>query len=278
MKISTTHIVKRVAIASAVASLFVAGSVFAETSRPNIYSASSTRPFASTTRPFNGMGRFASSTEARHASSTEVRIDMRRQQGDQLVNQRITSLNTLLNNIQKMVHLSDSDRNSVEASINADISKLNYLKIKIDADTSTTSLKDDLSSITKAYRVYVLAEPQVRITTASDRILSIINSLSTISAKVNARLASSTQASSTDPAIQGALADFNAQITDAAAQAHAAITEVAGLQPDNGDATIAASNKAALQDARAKILAAEKDLKTAQSDIRTIVQKITHKQ
>jgi hypothetical protein len=43
------------------------------------------------------------------------------------------------------------------------------------------------------------------------------------------------------------------------------------LKPDNGDTTIAASNTAALKDARTKIQSAQKDLKAAQKDIKDII-------
>ncbi len=68
-----------------------------------------------------------------------------------------------------------------------------------------------------------------------------------------------------------ALADMNAKVAGANAQASAAVTEIANLQPDNGNATIMASNTAALKDARTKIQAAQQDLVAARQDSGSIV-------
>jgi hypothetical protein len=64
---------------------------------------------------------------------------------------------------------------------------------------------------------------------------------------------------------------MTAKVTDANTQASAAVSEIANLEPDNGNTTIAASNTAALKDARSKIGVATKDLVAARADIATIV-------
>ena len=68
-----------------------------------------------------------------------------------------------------------------------------------------------------------------------------------------------------------ALADMNAKIADANVQAQAAVTETASLQPDNGNATVMASNTATLKDARTKIQTAQQDLVKARQDAGVIV-------
>ena len=68
-----------------------------------------------------------------------------------------------------------------------------------------------------------------------------------------------------------ALADMNAKIADAKVQVQAAIDEVSGLNPDNGDQTIMQTNTTALKDARAKLKIARADLEIARQDVRAIV-------
>ena len=213
--------------------------------------------------------------QARQASSTAMKIEKGQQKGDGLIDKRIGSLNDLVTRVNGMKHLSDSDKSSLENSLNSEITQLTGLKNQIGNDTSTTSLKADVGSITKSYRIFALVEPQAKIISAGDRVLTVVSSLNTILAKVNTRLASSTLDASTTSAVQTSLTDFSVKITDASAQANAAISEVTGLKPDNGDTTIAASNKAALKDAQAKIKVAQSDLKTAQKDIRMAVKEIT---
>jgi hypothetical protein len=60
-------------------------------------------------------------------------------------------------------------------------------------------------------------------------------------------------------------------VTDATTQTNAAISAIANLKPDNGDATIKASNDAALKSARTKIQAAQQDIVAARKDVEAIL-------
>ncbi|MDD5164942.1 MAG: hypothetical protein PHG25_00160 [Candidatus Pacebacteria bacterium] len=277
--------IKSTAIATAVASLALVVPAFAQTPT----NGTANHPLlvnkmmqvragtqATTTRPIVGakmMGKIASSTEARkeardmrQASSTANRMEKGNQRGDNMIDQRIQSLTALLGRIQAMKHVSDSDKALLSTSIQAEIAALTDLKAKIASDTSTSTLKDDVNSITKSYRIYALVEPQAQIIAAADRVLGIVDSLKIIEAKVQARLASSTTASSTS-----LLADFDIQISSASTQAKAAVSLVASLKPDNGSDTVAASNKLALQNARANVVSAQKSLQMAEKDIRSAI-------
>jgi hypothetical protein len=226
--------------------------------------ASTTRPYmmGSTTRPFAGQGRTG--------STTAERIQSGQNRGDTLTNQRINSLNQLLSRVQGMKYLSVSEKSSLAASIQAEITDMTNLQSKINGDTSTTSLKDDIGSITKSYRVYALVEPQARISSASDRILNIVSMLGTVVTKIQTRLASDSTASA-NVTVQSDFTDITAKTADATTQANAAVAETSSLQPDNGNTTVAASNTAALKDARTKIQTAQKDLQAAEKDVQAIV-------
>lgn len=237
------------------------------TMRGRSYTGSTTRPYTyimgSSTRPFPDRG-------DGNATSTENRMQNGENRGDNMIGQRIDSLNKLLSRIQGMIKLSDSDKASFQTSIQAEITDLTNLKTKIDSDNSTTSLKDDLQSVTKSYRVYALVEPKAQIAAASDRILNIVSMLGTVVTKIQTRIsADATLSSSTT--IQADLADITSKTADASTQAHAAITETASLQPDNGNTAVATSNATALKDARTKIQAAQKDLQAAEKDVQAIV-------
>lgn len=64
---------------------------------------------------------------------------------------------------------------------------------------------------------------------------------------------------------------MTAKMNDATSQAQIAQNGVISLVPDQGNATVAASNKAALVSARANIKTVAADLKAARQDIATIV-------
>lgn len=204
-------------------------------------------------------------------STTEQRIQFSQNRGDNLITQRINSLNQLLARVQGMKYLSASEKASLAASIQAEITDMTNLQGQINGDTSTTSLRNDIGSITKSYRVYALVEPQAQISSASDRILNIVSMLGTVVTKIQARLASDSTASA-NATVQSDLSDIAAKTADATTQANAAVAETSSLQPDNGNTTVAASNTAALKDARTKIQAAQKDLQAAEKDVRAIIQ------
>lgn len=270
-----TAYIKGTAIVATIASLALSASVFAQA--PGDGQAPRQMPGARINKENKMMG---STTRAelrddRRASTTEAQMEKGIERGGNMINQRIDSLNKLLNRIQAMKHISDADKTSLSASIQAEITALNDLKTKISTGTSTMSIKADINSITKSYRIYALVEPQAQIIAAADRVLGIVDQLAIIKGKVDARLASSSQASSTD--VTAALSDFASQINTASAQAKAAIASVTSLKPDNGDTAIAASNKAALVTARGQVVAAQKALQLAQKDIRTAVSSVIPK-
>ena len=218
---------------------------------------------ASTTRPFDRDGRASSSTPQERMQKTEDR-------GEAMIGQRIDGLNKLLARIQGLKNVSDAAKASISATVQAEIADLTNLKAKIAADTSTTTLKADTQSITKAYRIYALIMPQLSILAAADRVGTIAGMMDTVVAKIQTRLAADAAASG-NASVQSALADITAKVADARAQATAATTEVSTLKPDNGDQTVMASNTAALKDARSKIQTANKDLQAARKDVGTIV-------
>ena len=86
-----------------------------------------------------------------------------------------------------------------------------------------------------------------------------------------AMLATDQAAGKNVTALAAASADMTAKMADANAQAQAAQNGVSSLLPDQGNATVIASNKAALIAARADIKTSTTDLKAARADIQTIL-------
>ena len=193
---------------------------------------------------------------------------------DQEITRRINALNALSARVNAMAKVSESDKASLQGTIQTEITAMNNLQAQIEADgaaNSTSSLKADIQSITKSYRIFALVIPQGAIEAAADRILDIAQMMTTLSGQLQTRI-TTTQASGANlSAAVSALADLNTQVGNANAQANAGTSEVASLQPDNGNQTVMASNTAALKDARSKIQAAQADLATARKDAGVIV-------
>lgn len=206
-------------------------------------------------------------------TAAEKRIAAQKDRANKEIDNRVNALNALIDRINKMARISDSNKASLKSTIQTVIANLTNLKAKIAADTDEQTLKTDLQSITKEYRVYMLVVPEMQIMAAADRIKTSADMLATVANKLQARI-SQLPAGTDTTSLQSSLADMNAKIADAKSQADAAIAKVSALKPDQGDKTVFQSNNQALKDARSKIQAAQKDLVAAQKDAKTIVQKI----
>ena len=194
--------------------------------------------------------------------------------GDLEITNRIDSLNKLIARIQEMKKLSDSEKSGLISNIQTVLTDLTTLKTKIDSDTSTTTLKTEVKSITADYRVYALVLPQISLLSASDRIDIIASEMQTLSAKLQTRISDAQGKGVNVTAASNSLNDLNAKIADASSQAKIINQDVLTLTPDGGDKTKEASNTAALKDARAKLKIANSDLKTARQDVDSIVKVI----
>ncbi len=195
------------------------------------------------------------------------------QRSDTAIAQRIDKMNALIERINSMKKLSDAEKSALAASLQNEITELNTLKAKIDADTAAATLKTDAQSITKSYRIYALVLPQAAIAAASDRALTIVDSMNALAIKVQTRISQLPSGTDTT-SMQSSMSDITAKMADATTQANTAVTETASLVPDQGNTTTAAANTAALKDARTKLKAAQQDIVAARKDFTSVVQAI----
>jgi len=219
-------------------------------------------------------GTRAQAIAARMATALAARIKNITSRADQEITRRINALDALSTRVNAMVRLSATDKSDLSSSIAAQITAMNTLQSQIAADAAannTSSLKTDVQSITSSYRIFMLVLPQGTIEAASDRVLTIVGIMNDLSAKFSTRISAAQSAGNNVAAAQAALTDFNARVADASTQATAAASEVSSLVPDNGNATVMASNTAALKDAHSKIQTAQKDFVAARADAETII-------
>lgn len=190
---------------------------------------------------------------------------------DTEIGNRTDALQQLLTRVGQMKKVSSDFVQAITASVQAEISQLADLKTKIDADTDSATLKTDMQSITKSYRIYALILPQSRIAAMSDRVQTIVGMMQTESQKIAGRLAT---LPGDTTSLQATLSDYNAKVADAATQAQNALSGTENLKPDNGDQTIFASNQTALKAARTALQAAQQDLVAARKDLKSLIQGI----
>ena len=212
-------------------------------------------------------------TSARAANLAKL-ISNAQARADQEITRRINALNALNTRVNAMAKIASSSQSSLSATIQAQITAMNTLQAQIASDVaanSTSSLKTDIQSITKSYRIFALVIPQGAIEAAADRVLDIAGMMTTLAGQLQTRITAAQNASNDTNASASALTDMNAQIANANTAANAAVSEVANLQPDNGVQAVMTSNTAALKDARSKIQTAQQDLTAARKDAGTIV-------
>lgn len=193
--------------------------------------------------------------------------------GTEIAN-RVDAMNALLARVNNMQRLSDSEKSSLSAQVQAQIAALTTLQSRVSADqasNNTTSLKDDVQSITKAYRIYALVLPQAQIAAAADRAMTIASAMTTLITALQTRIAQAQSAGTNMTAAASALANMQAKVADANTQAQSAVSATISLAPDNGSSTLMMANIATLKTARNDIQAAQKDLVSARQDAITIV-------
>ncbi len=190
---------------------------------------------------------------------------------DQEIDRRITVLNALSARIDGAARLSADTKASITADLQAAVDALTTLKAKIEAETDLTTLRTDVQSITRSYRIFALVMPKAAILATTDRINTLVDSMTVIRAKLDTRISAAESAGADVSTAQTALADIDAKIADAKVQSAAAVSLVADLSVDNGDQATFTANRQALINARTKVQAARKDLETARADMGAIV-------
>ncbi|HVN67998.1 MAG TPA: hypothetical protein VMT55_06460 [Candidatus Sulfotelmatobacter sp.] len=166
------------------------------------------------------------------------RETLRKTNADAEITRRVTALNNLISVISAMKRISAGEKTTLTGNIQNEISTLDSLKAKIDADTDPATLQADKQSIVTSYRVFLVFMPQVRITAMADKVLDLAALLQTKSPS----------------------SDATAKINDAISQANAAIAAVANLNPGDWP-----NNQSTIQGARTDVRTAYQDLKDAWS-------------
>lgn len=183
------------------------------------------------------------------------------------ISRRITSLTTVMNKINVAKRLSAEQKSSLVGQVQQEINDLNALKVKINSDTEIETLRTDVQSIVKSFRVYALFIPEMQIVAHADMIMDLADQLSALTSQLQS-LISTAQSSGKDVTqANAALIERNAKITDAISEAQKAINTVIPLKPENWP-----SNRTTLLSAREMLKTARLDLRTAHQDGKKIQQ------
>lgn len=186
--------------------------------------------------------------------------------GDKEIDRRLKTLNTLDSKINSAKKLSSSDKSTLSAEVNNEISALTSLKTKLDADTDLTTAKTDAQSIFSGYRVYALVVPKVQLVKTADDQQAAEGRLTALASKLQSRIGDAKQKGKDVTSLQASLDDLNAKTTAAQAVSSSIESSVINLQPSDYN-----SNHTILGGDRDKLTAAQNDIKAAVADAKTIV-------
>lgn len=205
----------------------------------------------------------ASSTKPAKSTKLAKNIEEALKKADTEISKRIDSLNKVMEKIDGMKNVSDSEKVSLKEDLQSEITKLTALKSKISSDTDLATIKKDLASITSGSRIYMLVIPRANILASVDKINTIATMLGTVSTKLQARI-DELKASGKDVTIfQTAIDNIVTKISDAKEEALTAQTTILDLTPDNGNKVKLDSNNTALKAAKLNIKTANQDLTSA---------------
>ena len=122
---------------------------------------------AETTAPSSTAPAPASSTPPKH-SGTPRTLATVQAAGKAATATRIATLNVTIPKITANKYLTPSDRSTILATLNHDLSSMDALQTKIAADTDLKTAAADVQSIYTGYRVFAVAIPQSHYAAAAD--------------------------------------------------------------------------------------------------------------
>lgn len=199
----------------------------------------------------------------------ESKIANLKTRADKEIERRITSMNSLITKLNAMKKITSSDKSTLTSQIQDQITSLTNLKVKIDADTDLATLRTDVQSIVKAYRIFVVFRPKINIMAAADRGLILIDEMSQIATKFQTILTQMQGNGKDVSSLITTLTAVQTKLDDAKTQFNAALTELAGITPDGYP-----GNKTQLKDAHSKVQAGVAKLVSVRQDFQTIRQGI----
>jgi hypothetical protein len=211
---------------------------------------------------------------AASAAPTTTRVDRTvdletvRTRCEQAIDNRFGQLDRLSNQVNAAVHVSQAQKDALQASISATRTGLTSLRATIAADTERETLVADCKRIVTDYRVYVLVSPQVHLLIGADAAQSGVDALNAAVPKAEAAIAAAKAQGEDTSAAEALLADLKTQTAAADALSHGVIASVTPLTPadyNNGTA------RPVLEQARADLARAGQDLKQAGSDARQLI-------
>lgn len=125
---------------------------------------------------------------AEQVKGQETTLTRLQTRANDMITQRLDSLQKLQTRIQDDKQLANTDKTSLLDNVATTASSLTQLKTKIDADTDLTTAREDAKSIVTSYKIYVYFEPKIRLLTIIGNLQTATNTISSLAARVQTLL------------------------------------------------------------------------------------------
>lgn len=198
---------------------------------------------------------------------TENSLERLKKKANKELERRIKALTHLITVINKFQKVSAEQKASLTAQVQTQIDALTALRAKINADTDLATLRVDVASIKKDYRIFALFIPKIHIMANADRLLETIQKASTLADNLEKRIEEEKTKGTDVSALESLLISMRSHLAEAKTQTESALSTVTPLTPEGYPA-----NQAELKKAREMLRLGHAQLVLARQDGRKIMQ------
>lgn len=197
----------------------------------------------------------------------QTKIDLVKKKATLEIEVRIKVLNALKNRINNNKHLAAADKTSLIADIDTNISGLNTLKAKIEADTDIEVLRTDRQSIYTNFRIFAVVIPRTRGQIAAYEMEFAASRIDQVLVKIQTRIDQAKAAGKDVTGLNNLMTDAKNKLADAKAKYQDAINQfkqaTASNYPDGA--------KGFLEAGRNDLKTGKESLKAVREDISKMV-------
>lgn len=194
------------------------------------------------------------------------KIENLKQKANVEIDRRIVALNKLIARLTEMKKLSSSQLATFKTDIQTNIDGLNALKVKINADTDLTTLREDVKSIVSDYYIFAFYIQYINLNAALDRASTTLINSTNVYDKLSARINELETAGKDVSTLKVSLVSMKTNLDNSKTTLDAATTELSSLSKDGFP-----DNKAALLDARSKLKSIRESLVAAHVNAKSII-------
>jgi chromosome segregation ATPase len=185
--------------------------------------------------------------------------------GNFLITQRLNTLNRLKAQVAADNRLSDADQATLTTQLDAQITALNTLKAKLDAETTVTAVQADLAQLATNFRTNELIAPKIALLRTIAGVEQALDNLTTTAASLQTQIDTAKTAGRNVTFLQRRLDAANTRIQQAQTRLDSLRSAVLALDSDDFNA-----NPAVLARLRTQLAQVQTRYQLAASDIQTV--------